>query len=920
MSFGMELAFAALILACLHSFVSPDAQGDALYALRKSLNASVDQLKDWNPNQVSPCTWSKVMTLQTLEYILWCEAEMKRLREEAIRYKTELDDLRLIIQLEKDEKELKRKGKYKEEEMEALQKEAEEAEAAASKEQPPEEQHIHAFTLAQGEVKERKKNMLYNITVEIEIPGSKRTTLNAILDTGATTCVVDSDSVPADALEENSYTVEFNGINSQSKANKKLKGGKMYIGDNWFRIPYTYSFPFQLGGRIQMIIGCNFIRSMYGGVRIEGDNVTFYKNVITIQTRQSVNLLEAEPEENEDFIVDHYYDHSAEWIFHSTQGSIFEDRYPKVIKQLHTCGIIEVTDRPQQTSAAPGAPLIEDQIREYRRDQRAKFVRERKAKKVIQKFRRKQPTTVQTRNLPGGNVSFRFGNYTNAQQSAPVQYDANDNEIMVDSDEENSVRDELSHRQETLLFLELDAPDHPDNQKCSLQGNSITGSIPIEFGNLTSLTMLDLENNRLTGEIPSSLGNLKKLQFLYLNQNNLTGSSHSPKIGTIVGIVIGLLGLLLLGSMLLLWWMSRHKRFKREVFVDVAGEVDRRIAFGQLRRFAWRELQLATDNFNEKNVLGKGGFGKVYKGVLSDNTKVAVKRLNDYESPGGDAAFQREVEMISVAVHRNLLRLIGFCSTPTERLLVYPFMQNLSVASRLRELKPGEPVLDWPTRKRVALGTARGLEYLHEHCNPKIIHRDVKAANVLLDEDFEAVVGDFGLAKLVDVRKTNVTTQVRGTMGHIAPEYLSTGKSSERTDVFGYGIMLLELVTGQRAIDFSRLEEEDDVLLLDHVKKLEREKRLDAIVDRNLNKSCNIEEVEMMIQVALLCTQSSPEDRPTMSEVVRMLEGEGLAERWEEWQHVEVNRRQEYERLHRRFDWGEDSIYNQDAIELSGGR
>jgi len=135
------------------------------------------------------------------------------------------------------------------------------------------------------------------------------------------------------------------------------------------------------------------------------------------------------------------------------------------------------------------------------------------------------------------------------------------------------------------------------------------------------------------------------------------------------------------------------------------------------------------------------------------------------------------------------------------------------------EFKPGEPILDWSARKRVAIGTARGLEYLHEHCNPKIIHRDVKAANVLLDEGFEPVVGDFGLAKLVDVQKTSVTTQVRGTMGHIAPEYLSTGKSSERTDVFGYGIMLLELVTGQRAIDFSRLEEEDDVLLLDHVSR-----------------------------------------------------------------------------------------------------
>jgi serine/threonine protein kinase len=401
----------------------------------------------------------------------------------------------------------------------------------------------------------------------------------------------------------------------------------------------------------------------------------------------------------------------------------------------------------------------------------------------------------------------------------------------------------------------------------------------------------------------------------------MTGSKKKSKTKLIFGIVGGFLGLLfLLGCLLLFLWKIWHSSSKRDVFVDVEGEVDQRIAFGQLKRFAWREIQLATDNFDEKNVLGQGGFGKVYKGLLSDNTKIAVKRLTDFESPGGDAAFQREVEMISVAVHRHLLKLIGFCTTPTERLLVYPYMQNLSVAYRLREIRAGEPILDWPKRKQIALGTARGLEYLHEHCNPKIIHRDVKAANVLLDEDFEAVVGDFGLAKLVDVRQTNVTTQVRGTMGHIAPEYLSTGKSSERTDVFGYGIMLLELVTGQRAIDFSRLEKEDDVLLLDLVKKLEREKTLDTIVDKNLEKNYEMEEVEMMIQVALLCTQISPEDRPAMSEVVRMLEGEGLAERWEEWQHDEVNRQQEFERLQRRFNWGEDSIYKQDAIELSGGR
>uniref|UniRef100_A0A6V7QVC9 non-specific serine/threonine protein kinase n=1 Tax=Ananas comosus var. bracteatus TaxID=296719 RepID=A0A6V7QVC9_ANACO len=527
-------------------------------------------------------------------------------------------------------------------------------------------------------------------------------------------------------------------------------------------------------------------------------------------------------------------------------------------------------------------------------------------------------------------------------------------------------------------------------QVLSLQNNNITGGIPKEFGNLLNLTELSLENNRLTGQIPTSLGDLPKLQILDLSKNNFSGSipdsfsglsklnninlafnnlagqipdrlfqvvkynisplrrllsvsnrmvihfnliggTHKSKVGVVLGSTGGVIGFLTMGILLLLWKRNRMHS-KREIFVDVPGEDDRKIAFGQLKRFAWRELQIATDDFNERNVLGHGGFGKVYKGVLADNRKVAVKRFTDVESSGRETTFLREVELISVAVHRNLLRLIGFCTTSTERLLVYPFMENLSVAYRLRgtnsfinlpskkgtEFKPNEPVLDWATRKLVALGTARGLEYLHEHCNPKIIHRDVKAANVLLDENFEAVVGDFGLAKLVDVKMTSVTTKVRGTMGHIAPEYLSTGKSSEKTDVFGYGIMLLELVTGQRAIDISR-PEEDDVLLLDLVKKLLKEGRVESIVDRNLSNNYEIEDVNTMIQIALLCTQASPEQRPTMSEVVRMLEGEGLAERWEEWQH-EFARKQDHDRMQWRVNWGEDSMSHQEAIELSGGR
>ncbi|XP_024021047.1 probable LRR receptor-like serine/threonine-protein kinase At5g63710 isoform X2 [Morus notabilis] len=490
-----------------------------------------------------------------------------------------------------------------------------------------------------------------------------------------------------------------------------------------------------------------------------------------------------------------------------------------------------------------------------------------------------------------------------------------------------------------------------------IQNNSLRGALPDYLANMTRLQNLNLANNDFSGSVPSTWGELSGLKHLDLSSNDLSGSiplqlysvpnfnfsgtrlscgssleqpcvsnSH-PQVSTNKGKLEAIITsascaalVLLLVVAVFAYRYHRHlRKLKQDVFVDVTGEDDYKISLGQLRRFSLREIQLATDNFSESNIIGQGGFGRVYRGVLLDNTKVAVKRLVDYYSPGGEAAFLREVQLISVAVHRNLLRLIGFCTTSSERILVYPFMPNLSVAYRLRDLKPGEKGLDWPTRKRIAFGTAHGLEYLHEHCNPKIIHRDLKAANILLDDDFEAVLGDFGLAKLVDTKMTHVTTQVRGTMGHIAPEYLSTGKSSEKTDVFGYGITLLELVTGQRAIDFSRLEEEEDVLLLDHIKKLQRENRLQDIVDGNL-KSYEPNEVETIIQVALLCTQSLPEDRPTMAEVVKMLQGVGLAERWAEWEQLEEVRNREFSLFSHQFRWAYDTTHDQEAIQLSTAR
>ncbi|XP_073158615.1 BRASSINOSTEROID INSENSITIVE 1-associated receptor kinase 1-like isoform X1 [Henckelia pumila] len=338
-------------------------------------------------------------------------------------------------------------------------------------------------------------------------------------------------------------------------------------------------------------------------------------------------------------------------------------------------------------------------------------------------------------------------------------------------------------------------------------------------------------------------------------------------------------------SIALAWF---RKRKPKDHSFDFPADEDPEVHLGRLKRFSLRALQVASDNFSNKNILGRGGFGNVYKGRLADGSLVAVKRLKEDRTLGGELQFQTEVKMISMVLHRNLLRLLGFCMTPTEWLLVYPYMANGSVASCLRDRPETQPPLDYPIRKRIALGSARGIAYLHDHCNPKIIHRDIKAANIFLDEDFEAVVGDFWLAKLMDYQDTDVTTAVCGTIGHVAPEYLSTGRCSEKTDVFGYGVMLLELITGQRAFDLARLANDDDVMLLDCVRGLLKEKKLETLVDADLQGNYVDDEVEELIQVALLCTQSSPLERPKMSEVVRMLEGDGLAERWEEWHKEEM--------------------------------
>ncbi|KAL5759858.1 hypothetical protein ACOSP7_018367 [Xanthoceras sorbifolium] len=499
-------------------------------------------------------------------------------------------------------------------------------------------------------------------------------------------------------------------------------------------------------------------------------------------------------------------------------------------------------------------------------------------------------------------------------------------------------------------------------QTLDLSNNAFSGDIPGSLGDLRNLHYLRLNNNSLTGPCPETLSKIEGLTLVDLSYNNLSGSLpkisartfkvtgnplicgpkannncsavfpeplslppnglkdrsdsgiKSHRVAVAFGASFGAAFSTILFIGLLVWWRYRHNK---QIFFDVNEQYDPEVGLGHLKRYTFKELRAATNHFNSKNILGRGGFGIVYKGCLTDGTLVAVKRLKDYNIAGGEVQFQTEVETISLAVHRNLLRLCGFCSTENERLLVYPYMPNGSVASRLRDYIHGRPALDWSRRKRIALGTARGLLYLHEQCDPKIIHRDVKAANILLDEDFEAVVGDFGLAKLLDHRDSHVTTAVRGTVGHIAPEYLSTGQSSEKTDVFGFGILLLELITGQKALDFGRAANQKGVML-DCVKKLHQDGKLNQLVDKDLKGNFDRIELDEMIQVALLCTQFNPSHRPKMSEVLKMLEGDGLAEKWEASQKVETPRIRTCEK--RYSDFIEESSLVVEAMELSGPR
>ncbi|KAJ9135978.1 hypothetical protein P3X46_033096 [Hevea brasiliensis] len=287
--------------------------------------------------------------------------------------------------------------------------------------------------------------------------------------------------------------------------------------------------------------------------------------------------------------------------------------------------------------------------------------------------------------------------------------------------------------------------------------------------------------------------------------------------------------------------------------------------------FTLRQLRAATNNFDSANKIGEGGFGPVYKGELLDGTIIAVKQLSS-KSRQGNREFVTEIGMISGLQHPNLVKLYGCCIEGNQLLLVYEYMENNSLAYALFGSETSSLMLDWATRQKICVGIARGLAFLHEESALRIVHRDIKATNVLLDKDLNAKISDFGLAKLCEEENTHISTRIAGTIGYMAPEYALWGYLTEKADVYSFGVVALEIVSGRSNASYRPKNEA--VCLLDWAFILQQKGNLMEIVDPRLESEFNMEEAERMLKVALLCTNTSPTIRPTMSAALRMLEGQ----------------------------------------------
>ncbi|KAF9592305.1 hypothetical protein IFM89_013531 [Coptis chinensis] len=395
-----------------------------------------------------------------------------------------------------------------------------------------------------------------------------------------------------------------------------------------------------------------------------------------------------------------------------------------------------------------------------------------------------------------------------------------------------------------------------------------------KYFNRTEVQKIGFDLSNQTFKPPREFGPYYFIGSTYTFQAERGATSIG--LGTIIGIAVGCVFLIVILVLVGVYAFRQKKRAERAIemskpFASWAPSGKDSGGAPQLkgaRWFSYDELKKCTNNFLESNEIGSGGYGKVYRGMLAHGQVVAIKRAQQGSMQGG-LEFKTEIELLSRVHHKNLVGLVGFCFEQGEQMLVYEFIPN----GTLRESLSGKSgiYLDWKRRLRITLGSARGLSYLHELANPPIIHRDIKSTNILLDENLTAKVADFGLSKLVaDTAKGHVSTQVKGTLGYLDPEYYMTQQLTEKSDVYSFGVVMLELVTSKQPIEKGKYIVREVRTRLD--KNDKQHYGLTELMDPTIRNETNLMGFVRFIELAMQCVEEAAADRPTMSDLVKEIE------------------------------------------------
>ncbi|XP_024179358.1 receptor-like serine/threonine-protein kinase SD1-8 [Rosa chinensis] len=428
-------------------------------------------------------------------------------------------------------------------------------------------------------------------------------------------------------------------------------------------------------------------------------------------------------------------------------------------------------------------------------------------------------------------------------------------------------------------FLDMPSMSLPENQE-SVDAASIVQCESICLNN-QSCTAYAYDSNGCRIWI-GDLFNLEQLTgddsngtTLYLRlaasefKNFKSAKSHANKRSLIIATVSATAGLLIVIVGCIFWKKTLGKRRGRrrkydETISNVGAKND-----AELPVYSLKSILVATNNFSETNKLGEGGFGPVYKGILTESQEVAIKRLSK-KSGQGHQEFMNELKLIAKLQHTNLVRLLGCCIEEGEMILIYEYMPNRSLDKFLFDASENTK-LDWDKRFQIIEGVAQGVLYIHKYSRLKIIHRDLKTSNVLLDDTMKPRISDFGMARIFGINQTEANTnRVVGTYGYMAPEYGLYGQFSEKSDVFSYGVLLLEIVSGKRSGSFYHVEQV--VTLAGWAWELWKEGKGMEVIDASIRETCRPHEALRCIYVGFLCLQQSPADRPTMSSVIHMLQ------------------------------------------------